>query len=240
MIHTSTPPQNQGTKEFISEVRPITKLPLQGQLFECEFNPKEYSDLLFKALDVTLSEDVRLARDKRKSEFLAGRYCAQQALNHYGYQNIDIPIGQDRSPQWPKGVIGSITHAGNRAVCAISRQSVGLGIDYELPVTDKTANEISNLIVSEKEKLLLSNSGLPYANWLTLIFSIKESLFKALYPKVKQYFDFLDAEVFSIDHVQQTISLKLLRNLTPEVRSGQIYDGKYCFHQGGILTLIEY
>jgi len=240
MISTNVSSKAENKRHFISEVQPITEFSLQSQLFECEFNPKEYNDHLFETLAVIPPESIHSAKDKRKAEFLAGRYCAQQTLKHHGYKNVNIPVGQDRCPQWPEGIAGSITHAGNRAICAISRVSFGIGIDYELPIADKTANEIKNLIVGESEKELFSNLGLPFADLLTLTFSIKESLFKALYPRVKKYFDFLDAELFDIDLSQQKISLRLQKDLNSEAKSGQTFNGKYHFHKGGILTLIEY
>ncbi|SUI55146.1 Uncharacterised protein [Serratia marcescens] len=56
---------------------------------------------------------------------------------------------------------------------------------------------------------------LPFNELLTLTFSAKESLFKALYPQVRCYFDFLDARMVAVDTQRQTFVLALLKTLTP-------------------------
>ena len=57
--------------------------------------------------------------------------------------------------------------------------------------------------------------ALPFNELLTLTFSAKESLFKALYPQVRCYFDFLDARMVAVDMQRQTFVLALLKTLTP-------------------------
>ncbi|HDX8597363.1 TPA: 4'-phosphopantetheinyl transferase superfamily protein, partial [Aeromonas dhakensis] len=60
--------------------------------------------------------------------------------------------------------------------------------------------------------------GLGRAEALTLIFSAKESLFKALYPRVGRYFDFLDARWLTM--TEQTLTLELVGGLTPTLPAG--------------------
>ena len=50
-------------------------------------------------------------------------------------------------------------------------------------------------------------------NALTLIFSAKESLFKALYPSVGYYFDFKDAEITEVNYTQTFLKFRLLKSL---------------------------
>ena len=45
---------------------------------------------------------------KRLSDFSTGRYCAIKALEQLGIQDAIIPIGEDRAPIWPEGIVGSI------------------------------------------------------------------------------------------------------------------------------------
>ena len=47
---------------------------------------------------------------KRLSDFATGRYCAMKALEQFGIQDAIIPIGEDRAPIWPEGIVGSISH----------------------------------------------------------------------------------------------------------------------------------
>ncbi|MFA0813250.1 4'-phosphopantetheinyl transferase family protein [Microbulbifer epialgicus] len=225
---------------FISKTEQISLSGFSDVLWECQYNPEHYDDQLFTKLGISFPEEIRRSIVKRKAEFLSGRHCAQLALKQLGYDNTEIPIGDRRAPRWPHGLKGSITHAGNIALCALSINSESVGIDYELLITDKTATGIKGNIVNLMEEARLSYSGMSINHWLTIAFSIKESLFKALYPIVNQYFDFLDAEITNINEKEQILSLTLKRDLCTDVRSGQIFNGRYYFHRSGILTLMEY
>ncbi|MBF4190154.1 4'-phosphopantetheinyl transferase superfamily protein, partial [Serratia ureilytica] len=67
----------------------------------------------------------------------------------------------------------------------------------------------------------LLGETLPFNELLTLTFSAKESLFKALYPQVRRYFDFLDARMVAVDAQRQTFELALLTTLTPHCCAGR-------------------
>lgn len=45
--------------------------------------------------------------------------------------------------------------------------------------------EIAPAFTIEEERALLAGSGLPFETALAIVFSAKESLFKALYPQVR-------------------------------------------------------
>ncbi|WP_445356039.1 4'-phosphopantetheinyl transferase [Microbulbifer sp. EKSA008] len=211
-----------------------------GHMVETTFCPERYDDQFFSHLNIPFPSSLVKAVPSRRAEFLAGRSCAHLALRELGVPVREIPIGINRCPVWPEGVQASITHAGNRAICAASTTSQGLGIDYETTIAAKTAEEIKRNIVSDSEESLLSESGFPQEQWLTMAFSIKESLFKALYPLVGKYFDFLDAEITTLSPLQQKLELKILRDLSSRVPSGNTYTGTYHPHQDGILSIVEY
>jgi 4'-phosphopantetheinyl transferase EntD len=73
----------------------------------------------------------------RLHELENGRHVARRALALLGVPAAEIPVGDDRSPRWPDGIVGSITHAtaegGSYAAAAVARASdvVALGIDAE-------------------------------------------------------------------------------------------------------------
>ncbi|MEL1221549.1 4'-phosphopantetheinyl transferase superfamily protein, partial [Aeromonas hydrophila] len=78
--------------------------------------------------------------------------------------------------------------------------------------------------------------GLSRAEALTLIFSAKESLFKALYPRVGRYFDFLDARWLTM--TEQTLTLELVGGLTPELPAGWRCTLYWKTLPGGVLTCL--
>lgn len=75
---------------------------------------------------------------------------------------------------------------------------IGLGIDCEIILTESAAVEIADLILDPLEKALLLDQQLEYGLMLTLVFSAKESLFKALSPSLSNVISFHDLSICSI------------------------------------------
>jgi hypothetical protein len=53
---------------------------------------------------------IQAAVAKRRAEFAAGRVCARSALAELGAPLAPLGVRPDRSPDWPAGLTGSITH----------------------------------------------------------------------------------------------------------------------------------
>lgn len=71
--------------------------------------------------------------------------------------------------------------------------------------------EIKDGIIDTQEEPVLSRMGYPFALALTLVFSAKESLFKALFPQVQAWMGFDCARVTKLD--DKTLTLALTRQL---------------------------
>lgn len=76
------------------------------------------------------------------------------------------------------------------------------------------------------------------ALWVTLTFSVKESLFKALYPIVQQRFYFEHAEVLEWTASGQ-VRLRLLTDLSSEWRNGSELDAQFALQDGQLLSLVS-
>jgi 4'-phosphopantetheinyl transferase EntD len=140
---------------------------------------------MLPALTKRESESAGEVTTARTLELKAGRYFAKQALAGFGIKDVELPIGPDRSPVWPKGVTGSITHVRDRdfgycaAAVGLTAQFSSVGIDMEyrrdLPLevwqTFLTSNELDQI-----EKL---NEGDQQENALCR-WCVKESVIKAL------------------------------------------------------------
>jgi enterobactin synthetase component D len=192
-------------------------------------------------LGVTLPERLAAAVPKRKLEFLAGRYCARLAIAGLGVAEMgDIAIGEKREPLWPQGLIGSITHSKGfaSAVVGSNRQFAGIGIDSEQLIGEKTAANVSSHILVESEDYHANRTLVDSPReYLTLIFSAKESIFKCLYPRVQQYFDFRDAEV-ELDSAPGKFRFRLLRALNDEYPAGFEGNGIYRRAEGFVHTAV--
>lgn len=149
----------------------------------------------FGRVEVTTPRDLQTAVAKRRSEFLAGRFCATLALRQSGKSET---IGRNgRAPVWPKDVAGSITHSRDRAIAAVSTHHRFVGLDCEALVPQDRAMQLSAAIFSETESRLRPDA-LPFATFFTLVFSAKEALYKALSPRLDRVPDFLDVTLTQI------------------------------------------
>ncbi|WP_407220296.1 enterobactin synthase subunit EntD [Enterobacter sp. CPE_E1214] len=169
------------------------------------FDPATFADadLLWLPHHAELSNAGR----KRKAEHLAGRIAAAHALGAINERAIP-GIGPSGEPLWPEGLSGSITHSGTQAMAVVVRHPDALiGIDCEAILPDREAREIQDGIINAQEAMCLTRSGYPFALALTLAFSAKESLFKALFAKANTYMGFEWARVTEL--TEKTITLAL-------------------------------
>jgi enterobactin synthetase component D len=137
------------------------------------------------------------AVDKRRAEFLAGRFAALQALRELG-EHAAPGRHDDGSPRWPSSIVGSITHGAERALCAVARSADvrGLGIDAERVMGEGVSVELRRRICTSAELALLAEQiELPEHELVSLAFSAKESLYKCLYPLVGRFMDLSAARV---------------------------------------------
>lgn len=133
---------------------------------------------------------------RRRREFAAGRACAREALGRLGVRPVSIPCNSDRTPAWPVGVIGSITHCDDYCAAAVCRRGriIGIGIDIEdvRPLEDADAE----FVCTSRERELLSGLASPCPQILSkVVFSAKESFYKSYYPETKTFLEFADVEI---------------------------------------------
>jgi 4'-phosphopantetheinyl transferase EntD len=136
---------------------------------------------------------IRNAAEKRRRDFRAGRACARLALAALGVHGTAIPSGPRREPLWPPGIVGSITHCPGYVAAAVTLREhlLALGIDAE--ERGAAGSDLEPFICTPAE--LDRYRDLEYPHWRTLVFSAKESLFKALYPLRHFELEFADVEV---------------------------------------------
>lgn len=194
---------------------------------DCTFNKSVYGDQLFAYLGIAFPETLKNAVIKRKAEFLAGRHCAQQALSLLGVQHSTIGIGKLKNPLWPKGIKGSISHCSDVAVAVVSHAPhvLGIGIDIEEQIEEDMIEQVGTYVLLNDEKQLLQQKTMTTVQVFTLIFSMKESFFKAAFPLVKSYFDFDAVTVLDIDH--NKVRFKLNYSLHEHLQKEMLFTGQF-------------
>ncbi len=177
---------------------------------------------------------------KRQAEFLAGRVCAREALRRLNGSEVVPAVGADRAPQWPAGVSGSITHGKNWAAAIVANSSDwrGLGLDVENLLSSERAARLQGEILTPAELRRASVLDPEQLGLLvTLTFSLKESLFKALYPLTLQRFYFEHAEVLEWTEAGYA-RLRLLTDLSPEWQNGSELEGQFGRFDGRLLSVV--
>ena len=225
---------------FISQSKLIASLSSENLIvLESGFNLTSYQEILFSRLKIDFPIQLRSSVKKRQAEFLAGRIVAKRALKLLGSSHAAVPIGKKRAPIWPDGIIGSISHSNKTALTAVAYKTSfsSVGLDHE-SLINENLDEIASQILSPGELSVLESSTLRFNEALTLTFSAKESLFKALFPEVNEYFDFTAAKITLIDSHQCTFEIELVDSLTKNLIAGNLYTGKYLYKDSHITTLI--
>lgn len=224
----------------------------RGLLAKCDFDVNEYRDELFAVYGIAFPDSLQKAVAKRRAEYLAGRFVARQVLNMLEVRDYQLAIGIDRAPQWPPGLIGSISHNNQRALCVAQiitpaaettnthLHRHGIGLDIESIISAKRAANLWTGILSEDEHRCFQHGPLPFNQLLTLAFSAKESLFKAVYPQLGRYFDFLEAKLLSYSLDTGDFELQLLRELSGDFPAGRCFTGCFTLNDSDVQTFIAY
>jgi 4'-phosphopantetheinyl transferase EntD len=158
-------------------------------------------------------EEAVIARavDKRRREFTTARACARAALARLGLPPVPIVAGLRGAPRWPDGVVGSMTHCAGYRACAVAsdRDLLTIGVDAESH--DKLPDGVLGSVSSaeERRRLAALAAAAPGPHWDRVLFSAKESVYKAWFPLTRRWLGFEDASI-TIDPANGTFTARLL------------------------------
>ncbi|HEX6755274.1 MAG TPA: 4'-phosphopantetheinyl transferase superfamily protein [Mycobacteriales bacterium] len=181
---------------------------------------------------------VERAVARRREEVTTVRACARRALAELGLPPAPILAGPSREPRWPPGVVGSLTHcAGYRAAAVARREDLaGLGIDAEphAPLPDGVLDHVS--LPEERAHLAALPPG---PRWDRLLFSAKESVYKAWFPLAGRWLGFEDARLEFFPG-SGTFAARLLVRDRPAVGGREVagFAGAYAVAGGLLVTAI--
>lgn len=206
----------------------------------------DFSQLALREVELGFSDEALYglnpkASTQRKLEYVYGRACAIAAIKTLtGVRYSTIGRNADGSPQWPCGILGSISHCTGLAIAAVGHQTDCrfIGVDVMRLPSPESAKLIYNQIVFDEEFDLFESDGIGDSLTASIIFSAKESLYKALYPKCLKFFDFCDARVLSIDRDRGSFVISLKKNLSKDLNKGFKLQGKYIHDNLYTYTLI--
>ncbi|WP_436527298.1 4'-phosphopantetheinyl transferase family protein [Actinoplanes sp. HUAS TT8] len=173
----------------------------------------------------------------RRREILTARRCAREALTALGHAPGPILRGERREPLWPSGVAGSITHCAGFRAAAVARTSEisSLGIDAEPhePLPPRVLGSVTT--PADRDLLARLAVSHPEINWDRLLFSAKESIYKAWFPLTGRWLGFEDASL-AIDPEAGTFVGHVLIDAPPSLRE---MPGRFLIDQGLIVTAVR-
>ena len=132
----------------------------------------------------------------RAREFAAGRLCARHAAAQLGIVGCAIGARDDRRPQWPVRLTGSITHTEGFTAAAVGdrRRFQAIGIDAER--IGRVSRELwRHVLVPAEAGWLESLPAAAQATGAALMFSAKEAFYKCQYEVTQQWLEFQDIAV---------------------------------------------
>ena len=146
-------------------------------------------------------EEPLIARSvaKRRNEFITARHCARLAMERLGVPTAPILKGEKGEPQWPSGIVGSLTHTHGYRGAVVGRvsavRSVGVDAEPHDVLPDKVLEAIS-LPVERREISVLPAD----LHWDRILFCAKEATYKAWFPLTGRWLGFEDAHItFEVD-----------------------------------------
>lgn len=136
---------------------------------------------------------IQRAVPRRQREFAAGREAARQAMAQIGWLPVAIPSASDRSPIWPDGLSGSITHTHRACVAVVAPRAqigfVGIDLEEDQPMDPALWDSICT---SEERELVNKNPTEMRGSFVKRLFSAKEAFYKWQYPQTRRMLDFQD------------------------------------------------
>jgi 4'-phosphopantetheinyl transferase EntD len=135
------------------------------------------------------SAEQELAR--AMAPFRRGSYVAGRTALHLALASDAAVLSDDRgAPILPAGWVGSVSHKGTCAAALVAPAGQGhIGVDLEDAAPPR--QDIARRILTPREQATLPDR----AGAVTLRFSIKEAIYKALDPYVRRYVGFTEVEL---------------------------------------------
>ena len=218
---------------------PFPALDIPLSLVERSFDPAAGFKSASAVPGIALPEDLSAAVPSRQAAYLAGRLCAGDALAHAGSAERHVARDRTGMPLWPAGYCGSITHTGTLAgaVVASGKSCRGVGLDFEDIGNPDVAAEIAELVLTDRDRRTIAdNPALDAATATLLVFSLKESLYKAISPFLEADTGFEDAEIVRVEDGRA--GLRLRRALGPALPEGLELPGVYTLSDDLVRTLV--
>ena len=141
----------------------------------------------------------------------AARIVARMLLSRFGREPYAIPKSTAGMPVWPDGIVGSLAHDANVAIAAMAAQTEFQSVGIDIEPAEPLDPDLLGIVATAKERDRIEDDPLRGR----LLFSIKEAIYKAVYPLDRTFLDHHDVEVSLADG-------------TAVVRNGRVVRFRHC------------
>ncbi len=162
-----------------------------------ELHAGQVNDLSrYHELDYEERAIVSAAVDSRKAEFGDGRWCAHRALRGLG-EDVPILRGPKGMPLFPPTVSGTISHTRGLRMALVGRSEHWQSLGLDVEVAQRLPEGVLTAVTSVRERRVLRRVGsrVPGRELGTVLFSAKESVYKAWYPLAGRFLDFDEVDM---------------------------------------------
>jgi 4'-phosphopantetheinyl transferase EntD len=189
-------------REHAEEHRPAGDLSSLQRLFAAWPVVTEEARLPLEPPPIPAEEAAQVAHAviRRRVEFAMGRLCARRALARLGIDSFILRNDAHRAPQWPPGIVGSLTHTGEvpggYCAAAVVRADAILTIGLDAEKADALPLHLWRFVLTSGEQSWLNRQETERQGILAkVIFSAKESFYKAQFPVTGRRLGFHDVEL---------------------------------------------
>ncbi len=191
----------------------------------------------------------------RAEDFVLGRLAARRALSELQRlrpeTSVDSKLGRGKGGEtlWPPSTVGAISHTRGVAVAAVasSEDVRAIGIDVERE--GERALGVLKRIASDNERNWVMSEPKLAELRAMILFSTKESIYKALYPLCQRYFGFHAVELCDSKGSgpsghspsgqrlsENRLTAELTCELSSELIKGLTFPTDYSYQEGFVIT----
>ncbi|MFH1462784.1 MAG: 4'-phosphopantetheinyl transferase superfamily protein [Pseudomonadota bacterium] len=132
---------------------------------------------------------------RRQAEWVGGRLALQQALKRLHSRRQPFLVHASGAVMAPRQYSASVSHKRDLCVGLLGQLSAGtVGVDVECLLPDRSHLASRILTPGELEAWEALPAGRRWSA-LLMTFSIKESIYKAIHPRVQRYVGFQEVEI---------------------------------------------
>ncbi|MBP2473349.1 4'-phosphopantetheinyl transferase EntD [Crossiella equi] len=138
---------------------------------------------------------VEKAVERRRVQYTQARTCARRAMGALGLPERPVLRGPKREPVWPEGVVGSLTHTEGYCAAAVAGHTAIRSVGIDAEQHDVLPDGVRRMIAVPAEHEWLDRAPANGTHWDRILFSAKESVYKAWFPITGRWLGFQDAEL---------------------------------------------